>query len=494
MFNIPLYSIKVRLIGALILLATLFLVPTLIIVHGAYQRMDESRGMTVLINVGIDLFQAVRNFGYERGRTNVVLNHAGPLEEMEANREFVERRRREGEEALSRAMAALTGVDLPGLDKALADLGSIRYKVFALRQRAQTDMTKDKAGRDQGLPKVWFATMSDMIREIRNVLEVLGRKMAYLDGQAAVIAQLMLASIDMRDQCAPEISLLSGVMLSGRPIKEEMRQRIIDKRGRSQQLWETLRTWGSDRVFPEVAKSVARFGHLYFDEYIPVGREVLQASLTGGPYRLSQKEFLATGVAAIEALVQVMGSIGKAGSQRAGEISGQAQRDFSISLAILLVGGLLMVTASLLVTKRVINPLAGLTLTTRRIAKRDLDREVPYLSRRDEIGSVARAVDVLKGNTRQMIADNDALQESNAALEKALAEVRTLSGMLPICSNCKKIRDDQGYWKKLEIYIGEHSDAQFSHSICPECVRKLYPDIADEVLENPATGPRPDKQ
>lgn len=54
-------------------------------------------------------------------------------------------------------------------------------------------------------------------------------------------------------------------------------------------------------------------------------------------------------------------------------------------------------------------------------------------------------------------------------LEAALAKVRTLSGLLPICSSCKKIRDDQGYWRQVEEYILEHSDAEFSHSYCPEC-------------------------
>ncbi len=65
-------------------------------------------------------------------------------------------------------------------------------------------------------------------------------------------------------------------------------------------------------------------------------------------------------------------------------------------------------------------------------------------------------------------------------LQEALAEVKTLSGLLPICANCKKIRDDRGYWNRIETYIGKHSDVQFSHGICPECARKLYPDLFEE--------------
>ena len=68
-------------------------------------------------------------------------------------------------------------------------------------------------------------------------------------------------------------------------------------------------------------------------------------------------------------------------------------------------------------------------------------------------------------------------------LKQAFDEIRTLKGFIPICANCKKIRDDRGYWESVEEYIGKHSDAVFSHSICPECTKKLYPDIYDKMHE-----------
>lgn len=63
-----------------------------------------------------------------------------------------------------------------------------------------------------------------------------------------------------------------------------------------------------------------------------------------------------------------------------------------------------------------------------------------------------------------------------AELQTTLAQVRTLRGLLPICSSCKKIRDDRGYWTQVEVYVRDHSEAEFSHSVCPECTQKLYPD------------------
>jgi hypothetical protein len=62
-----------------------------------------------------------------------------------------------------------------------------------------------------------------------------------------------------------------------------------------------------------------------------------------------------------------------------------------------------------------------------------------------------------------------------AQLQESLARVRTLSGMLPICASCKKIRDDKGYWNQIETYIRDRSEAEFTHGICPECAARLYP-------------------
>lgn len=62
-------------------------------------------------------------------------------------------------------------------------------------------------------------------------------------------------------------------------------------------------------------------------------------------------------------------------------------------------------------------------------------------------------------------------------LQKALSEIKQLSGLLPICSSCKKIRDDKGSWEQIEVYIGDHSDAEFTHGLCPECAKKIYPEF-----------------
>jgi hypothetical protein len=88
----------------------------------------------------------------------------------------------------------------------------------------------------------------------------------------------------------------------------------------------------------------------------------------------------------------------------------------------------------------------------------------------DEKGRLDRANNLLKEKM-------EILNRTNRDLEVALEKVETLSGLLPICASCKKIRDDKGYWNQIESFIEKYSDAEFSHSICPECSKKLYPDL-----------------
>ena len=72
------------------------------------------------------------------------------------------------------------------------------------------------------------------------------------------------------------------------------------------------------------------------------------------------------------------------------------------------------------------------------------------------------------------------LWERNTELAKELAEIKMLRGLVPICMHCKNMRDDKGYWNRLEKYIEDRSDVTFSHGICPDCLKKYYPELADK--------------
>jgi hypothetical protein len=102
------------------------------------------------------------------------------------------------------------------------------------------------------------------------------------------------------------------------------------------------------------------------------------------------------------------------------------------------------------------------------------NKPVPYTQRdTDKISLLAESAATIIQRKRAEEDREKVVRE----LQEALVQVKTLSGLLPICSSCKKIRDDTGYWNQIETYLHKHSEAEFTHSICPDCIKKLYPDF-----------------
>ena len=159
---------------------------------------------------------------------------------------------------------------------------------------------------------------------------------------------------------------------------------------------------------------------------------------------------------------------------------------------VILVGAiilLILVLISYLFGRKIAKPLAVLSLATEKIGKGDFNYKI-NLRQKDEFGSLADSFNSMAVRLQQTTIsvgrlEKEVVERKKAEkkleklikeLQEALENIKILSGLLPICSHCKKIRDDKGYWNDLEGYIQTHSDAQFSHGTCPECSDKLYGD------------------
>ena len=105
---------------------------------------------------------------------------------------------------------------------------------------------------------------------------------------------------------------------------------------------------------------------------------------------------------------------------------------------------------------------------------REFPVEVGLGYSRDQKGLIISAVIIDISKQREVESEREKLI---AELKDALSKVKNLSGLLPICAGCKKIRDDTGYWNQIESYIHAHSEAEFSHGLCPQCAKDLYPDL-----------------
>ena len=111
------------------------------------------------------------------------------------------------------------------------------------------------------------------------------------------------------------------------------------------------------------------------------------------------------------------------------------------------------------------------------------DIEVNNALIRDRQGNPIRMVLIARDITERRKAERER-EELIAELQKALAEIKTLRGIVPICASCKKIRDDKGYWEQVESFVSKHTEAQFSHGICPDCTKIYFPSASKDTKSN----------
>lgn len=138
--------------------------------------------------------------------------------------------------------------------------------------------------------------------------------------------------------------------------------------------------------------------------------------------------------------------------------------------------------------KLIVSPLRNLLAAIGRVENGDLAARSGLRDVSGEIGEVAAAFDRMAESLETRRREEEALISE---LRHALGEVKTLRGFIPICASCKKIRDDQGYWNKLEAYLSEHTSAEFTHGLCPECVRKHYPEHAEAIFASSTVSQAP---
>src|SRR5512139_1857683 len=109
-----------------------------------------------------------------------------------------------------------------------------------------------------------------------------------------------------------------------------------------------------------------------------------------------------------------------------------------------------------------------------------------FLAKPPKVRELNQAIVIARarfGDLLRLRRANDMLQRRTAELEEALAKIKTLRGLIPICASCKKIRSDKGYWQQLEEFLTEHSEADFTHGFCPECLKQIEME-AKAIVDN----------
>lgn len=482
----------VKTVVSITLFAILFLhlvsfIPTL---YSSIKGYQQAKHVFLLNDVSDDLYTAVGNFGFERGRVNVVLNDAGSVAKMEENRQFILKRRTEGDTALISALAKLSAIHQTDTEGAIAKINRLAPEIEKLRQETAKELLIPKDQRTQGLAEAWFAAMTGYIESIESLLVSISSEISDADGMISRYSLMKSETLALRNTAGPEMSILSAAMLSQAPLKPKLAKKIKDLQIVTQVHFQNLSNLSQPLTDPRIPQALKELKKSYYDDYVPYRDTIFPLALEGGPYPYHQTEFLSHGVKALLQIATFMDNIVAVTKSYAEGKLKKSRRQIILQASGSAGSLLFIILIFLFANYRIIQPISQVTSAILRLARKDLSVQVPQQTAQNEIGEMARAVGVFKGMALKLDEDVVALEKASeererliAELQETLAELKILRGILPICSICKNIRNDEGYYEQIESYIHKHSGVDFSHTICPSCMKTHYPAQYASIME-----------
>ncbi len=483
-FPKKIFHVKTIISFALFAILFLHLVSFIPNLRSSIKDYQQAKRVFFLNDVSDDLYTAVGNYGFERGRVNVVLNDAGPVEGMEENRQFILDRRAEGDKALANALAKLSEVQQTDIIRnAIDQINQFVPEVVKLRKETDPGLELPKAERRQALPETWFSMMTAYIHRIESLLVSISNEISDADGIISRYSSLKYETLALRNTAGPEMSILSATMLSAVPLSPKSANKIKDLQIRTEGHFRNLSYLCQPLADSQIPQAFEALKKSYYDDYLPFRNIIYPLALEGGPYPYSQPVFLNHGVKALLQIATFMENIVAVTKNYSENKLRESRRQIILRVSSSAGSLLLILLIFLFVNYRIIKPISQVTSSILRLAEKDLSVQVPKQDYQNEIGEMARAVEVFKGMALQLNENVVILEESSkereqliAKLQATLDEIKILRGILPICSYCKKIRNDDGYFEQIESYIHSHSGVDFSHTICPSCMKKYYPE------------------
>lgn len=421
------FHVKSIIFSALVAILLLSFISSLPAIYCAMDSYHQARRVHFLNDVGDDLFTAVGNFGFERGRVNVVLNDSGPVEKMEPNRRFILARRSNGDRALVRALEQLNSIELSGTTDAIFRIKTLQQEIHALRKQAGKDLVIPRDQRQTGLAKKWFSAMTEYIEAIEMLLVTISSDISDADGMISRYSSLKHATLALRNTAGPEISILSSTMAANSPLETKLAEKIDALHTITRLHFQTLARLCRPLSNSEIPKALAKLENAYFRDYLPRRNAILPLSRLGGPYPFSQAAFLDHGVEALTQVAIFMEKIVAETKTYAEKRLTQSKRHILIHCcgAAGSLGMILLIF--FYVHFRVIKPISRITSTVHKLANKEPDVTVPLIGEQNELGEMARALEIFKGMANQLERDMIALRIADEQLKTSEERFRTVA-------------------------------------------------------------------
>ena len=411
MAKLPRQSILTAHVAFIFIVAVLFSIFfTITVKYTADRYLSVARSYDAY-KVSDHLFQAVRSFGFERGRQNVVLNYKGDMAAMDNNISFYLKHRDRGEENVRLALQEIEALNLRIADSVMADLEQKRSQAELLRAKAAEQIKLGYSLREMSFFQEWFDAMSAYIASLEMLARNVFANIKLMDNNMIAYLRLELNSLALRDNAGPVCSYLAAALLSPEGFNTRKYEEIITRKALAENNLKIISAAANRLNDAGVTDAVHRFEIMYFHHFQQMIENVLR--YLGGkadkPY--TQEEFTASAVSGLEMISNIMDTVSVRTDNYLQDKRAQALQILVGTLVIVLVLITLIAYSVQNILNQVYFPIRQVTGTMYRLAKGDLSIEVPATDRNDEIGDLVYALDIFKQNQASLVELSESLEK-----------------------------------------------------------------------------------
>jgi methyl-accepting chemotaxis protein len=386
----------------------------------AYDNRAAAQHVIEINRVSDFLLTGGRHFIEERDRVVIALQAPRPataqdLEELRALRG-------KADALFDRALTMLGSEKHAHASRTLSQtVETLRAALGDLRQRADVDMAREQIERDDRLPQDWFAGLTALIEGNEALRQATSGEVHGEDAVTANFSTLKNLAWVVSDYAGRERVVLTRQIEEEFPLSPRQLQALSDYRGRVEQAWSLLQAAGAEEgIDPGVKTAIEEADRQFMGEFANLRGEVLDAGIAADDYPVAAPAWIAAATATIETLYKVEEALIAANRGHAEERARAAMVKMLVLVALLSIGLAAAAFSFWIVARRVARPLQGMTDVMGRLAEGDLHLEVPALERVDEVGAMAKAVQVFKQNAldKTRLEVQQAEQEKRAEEEK----------------------------------------------------------------------------
>ncbi|WP_188873350.1 methyl-accepting chemotaxis protein [Iodidimonas muriae] len=406
-------SIKTILITLIIILASGLTALTGGDLYSAWRDKQQARDILVTNRIGQNLLLAAQHWAVERGITNTALADTNPV--SSERRAIIDGRRESADSAYRVALEEIASHDFAGGQTALARMEKAYRAVMDLRQQVDRQIHNPKVDRDPALKAKWVPTMTDLILKGKDLRLTVSLKIS----DAEIVANLLALkhfSWMMGEFSGRERAMIGAHLADGSAIGTAELQTLARYRGQVELAWEQVQdlakgSIANDKLRAAIADADAHF----FGRFENLRQEVYKAGLAGQPYSITAPEWIRQSTAAIDGLLLISKVAASISEDDAMVRNDTGSRQLYTAVLFMLATLTVSVGGMFLILRRVVRPIGQMTSVMHELANGNKDVTVPRADQKDEIGQMARAVEVFRENA----IEKDRLdQEAKEAAER----------------------------------------------------------------------------